>query len=343
MNDIQESFQKFITVADRLNSDIVNGLYPSGKSFLSRNEICEKFNISLKTAHKVQQELCKRGLICANKGRTFTVCDPNNRGGVPLREIRLLRQNQFCVTDYVMDEISSGIKEVCQNNNLEFNEIYLELQDKHHHKLSSIGGNEPGQGIVLLPYRSIMSRGAGYFLKYWQPFRVTIDFPLPGTSGVLQDEFDVIDSIFNDIAKQNISSVMQIPHNTNVWNPLFSQQCYRFGLLLSQKLNLKMSYENNPEINLVIENINTQRPEVLIFHSGQKALLDMVLPKLIYQPVIYVICRGKGELEYCQKLSKVKTYFFDYKDFGIAAAQLLLTPDNGYPKREYIYVKGKLI
>ena len=343
MNDQIESFQKFLTVADRLNNDIVNGVYPSGKPFLSRNEICEKFNISLKTAYKVQQELCKRGLICANKGRTFTVCDPNLRDRIPLREIRLLRQYQMFVTDYVMDEISSGIKDVCQENNLEFNEIYLELQDKHHHKLSSIGGSEPGQGIVLLPYRSIMSRGSGYFLKYWQPHRVTIDFPLPGTSGVLQDEFDVIETIFNDAKSKNVSSIMQIPHNTNIWNPLFSQQCYRFGLLKSQKLNLTMLYDNSPEINMAIENINNARPDALLFHFGQKNLLDIVLDKLSYQPLIHVVCRGQGELDYCQNIPNVKPYFFDYKDFGIAAAQLLLTPDNGYPKREYIYVKGKLI
>lgn len=191
MEFLQDSFQKFFSIADALTEDIRNGIFPYGKPFLSRSEICDRFSISLKTAHKVQKELCKRGMIAANRGRAFTVCDPNERGVVPLHEIRLLRQNQPFFADYVMDELASGIQQVCESENIRFSEIFLELQDKNHHKINAAGGSDPGQGIVLLPYRSIMCRGAGYFLKYWQSYRVTVDFPLPGTSGVMLDEADV--------------------------------------------------------------------------------------------------------------------------------------------------------
>ena len=74
MYENQDNFQKFLTVADRLTHDIVNGVYVSGKPFLSRNEICDIYKISLKTAYKVQQLLCKRGLISGNKGKAFTAC-----------------------------------------------------------------------------------------------------------------------------------------------------------------------------------------------------------------------------------------------------------------------------
>ena len=343
MYENQDNFQKFLTVADRLTHDIVNGVYVSGKPFLSRNEICDIYKISLKTAYKVQQLLCKRGLISGNKGKAFTVCDPQLRGGIPLSEIRLLRQNQPFITDYVMEELSRGIAQVCLDKKIEFNQIYLELQDKHYHKLSLIGGNEPGQGIVLLPYRSIMCRGAGYFLKYWQPYRVTVDFPLPGTSGVLQDELSAVNTIFDDAKANGVSSIMQLPHNDNVWNPLFSEQCFRFGQLKSQTLNLIHTQELSPELNLAIKNINNQKPDALVFHFGQKTVLDIVLEQLSYTPLIYVICRGKGEVEYCKNISNTKCYYYNYKDFGIAAAKLLFIPENGYAKREFVYIKGKLL
>ena len=39
-----DNFQKFLTIADELYANIVNGNFHYGKPFLSRSEICEKYN-----------------------------------------------------------------------------------------------------------------------------------------------------------------------------------------------------------------------------------------------------------------------------------------------------------
>lgn len=342
MENLQESFQKFLTVADSLGRDIVSGIYPYGKPFLSRSEICSIYKISLKTAHKVQKELCKRGLIAANRGRAFTVCNPQERGGIPLHEVRLLRQNQPFVTDYVMDELSAGIRKQCQQKNLAFSEIYLELLDKFQHRINAAGGSEPGQGIVLLPYRSIMCRGAGYFLKYWQPYRVTVDFPLPGTSGIMMDEMDMTDKVFEHAHKNNALSIMQIPYTANAWNPLFSGQCFRFGELKAASLKMQHLSTFSSEINEVSADIRRLHPDALLFHDCDARSVAYIIEQLDYQPLLYFVCRSKGMAQYCSQISCAHCYIYDYEKIGAAAVDLLALPYKGSPKRELVYIKGEL-
>ena len=338
-----DNFQKFLTIADELYANIVNGNFSYGKPFLSRSEICKKYNISLKTAYKVQQELCKRGVIAANRGRAFIVCDPQDRGQVSLHEIRLLRQIQPSgKKDHVMDELSSGIRKVCEKNNIDFNEIYLDLQDKDYRKINTAGGNEPGQGIVMLPYRSIMCRGAGYFLKYWQPYRVTVDMPIPGTSGVMADDADAVAKIFRHAGENGARSIMQIPHNFNVWNPLLSGQCFRFGELSASMLNMEHFTAEAPDIKDVISLVNSKRPDALFFHGNLEKNIFSLLAEIKYSPRLYFLCRGAGEDQFYAAIPGAFRYTYDYRLMGSAAAELLMKPDLKYPKRELLYIKGKL-
>lgn len=341
MNFPQDSVQKFFSVADTLTEEIRNGIFSYGKPFLSRSEICERFCISLKTAHKVQKELCKRNLISANRGRAFTVCDPDQRGGIPLHEIRLLRQNQPFATDGVMDELSSGIRQMCAEKNIQFSEIYLELQDKNQRKINTAGGNEPGQGIVMMPYRSIMCRGAGYFLKYWQPFRVTVDYPLPCTSGVMMDEADAVKCIFEDARQCGAETIMQIPHTLGAWNQLYSYNSFRYGELYSQIVGIKQLVCEEPEINGMLDMINRLKPDALFFHGDKK--IYSVLDKINYQPKLYFFCRSEENGKLFAHIPNARCYISNYTDFGKTAVELLLKADYKYAKRELIYIKGKLV
>lgn len=338
----QDSFQKFLSIADHINDDIVNGLFSYGKPFLSRSEICDKYGISLKTAHKVQRELTRRGLISANRGKPFAVCDPANRGVIPLHKINLLRQYQHFSPDIVMDSLAGGIKSICEKKGVEFSEIYLELQNKDHQKINPAGGCEPGEGIVLMPYRSIMCRGAGYFLKYWQPYRVTVDFPMPGTSGVMLDELDMIQQIFTHARNAGASSVMQIPHSfSSAWNQLFCGQCFRFGELQAQALGLKHSAALDPETKEMIDKVNSTRPDALVFLGEFKETVFDVVGKLNYRPLLYFCSREN--MKWLLQIPGANIYHFDYYDIGAAAAELLTKPQYKYPKRELVYIKGKLI
>ena len=338
-----DNFQKFLTIADELYAEIINGNFNYGKPFLSRSEICDRYNISLKTAYKVQQELCKRGVIAANRGRAFIVCAPHDRGEISLHEIRLLRQIQEPERkDYVMDELADGIRQICEKQHISFSEIYLNLKDKDYHKINPAGGNEPGQGIILLPYRSIMCRGAGYFLKHWQPYRVTVDMPLPGTSGVMIDDADAVEKIFSHAKEHGAKSIMQIPHNFHVWNPLFSGQCFRFGRLSASMLQMEHFIADQPDTHDVAAFINSKRPDALFFHSYLGKNIYPLLAGIKYSPQLYFLCRGEGEDRFYAGISGAFRYTCDYRLLGSAAAELMLKPDLKYPKRELVYVKGIL-
>ena len=338
-----DNFQKFLTIADELYANIVNGNFHYGKPFLSRSDICEKYNISLKTAYKVQQELCKRGVIAANRGRAFIVCDPMDRGEVSLHEIRLLRQIQMPERkDYVMDELADGIRMVCEKRHIDFNEIYLDLRDKDYHKINPAGGNEPGQGIVMLPYRSIMCRGAGYFLKHWQPYRVTVDMPMPGTSGVMMDDADAVEKIFCHAKNHGAKSIMQIPHDFNIWNQLFSGQCFRFGKLSASMLGMEHFIADQPDFQDVISCINSKQPDALFFHGHLGKNIHNLLSGIKYSPQLYFVCRGEGDHKFHSGIPGAFCYTYDYRLMGSSAAELLLKPALKYPKRELLYIKGKL-
>ena len=282
-------------------------------------------------------------MIAANRGRAFIVCNPLDRGEVSLHEIRLLRQfQQADNSDYVMDELASGIKSVCEQNHIGFSEIYLNLQDKDYHKVNVAGGNEPGEGIVMLPYRSIMCRGAGYFLKYWQSYRVTVDMPLPGTSGVMIDDADAVENIFRHAKSLGASSIMQIPHDFNIWNQLFSGQCFRFGEIFARTLGMEHFTAVEPELKDVIRSINSIRPAAIFFHGNMKTNIHALIAELEYTPHLYFLCRGEGDDKFYAQIQGAYRYTYDYRSMGKAAAELLLKPALKYPKRELVYVKGKL-
>ena len=216
MTELRDTYRKFLHLADLLDIRIRTGVIPAGRPFPDRTALCEEFSISPVTAHKIQRELVRRKLLLPRRGQAFIVCDPEKLGEIPLREIRLLRQVPTTDRDPIMDSISAGARSVAERHHIEFRETYLELLDRNARKINPAGDCEPGQGMILLPNRSIMVRGAGFFLKWWN-LRVTIDCPMPGTAGVIMDALDGAEQLMSALKKAGAESVMVIPNRQSTW------------------------------------------------------------------------------------------------------------------------------
>ena len=222
--------RRCIIVTDLLELDIRRGKIQSGRPFLNRAEICERYGISPVTAHKVQRALAERGLIVSRNGRPFMVCDPERLGVVPLRKVRLLRQVPSEQVDRVMDAIAAGARKACGRHGLEFQEEFIELLDKDSRKLNAIGDCEEGQAVILHPYKEMMLRAASYFLKYWFR-RVTIDNPLPDTPGVMVDSLDGLMALFGEARRRGVKSMLLLP-SASTWQNIYISE----RLHLAQRL-----------------------------------------------------------------------------------------------------------
>ena len=338
MDGNQSNYRKFLIVTDRIDAKIRNGLIPSGKPFMDRAALCDEYGVSPVTAHKIQRELVRRGLLLPRSGRSFAVCDPKNLGTVPLREIRLLRQVP-AESDPLMDSIARGAKESAAKHHLEFSETYLELLDEKARKISLSGECEEGQGMILLPYRSIMVRGASFFLKWWNR-RVTIDFPLPGTPGVCLDFYDGVERLLDSAKQRGAASIMVIPNRPNAWDPMCDTGILRYSEIYAARLGLKYFSSTSGNVETMIRDIRKHRPDAILFHATHHRgpFLRQFLEKCPYSPMLFGFAQNDTP-----ELPGFTLYRVDYADLGFAAAELLRSLPGIQDGRGLLrFIKGAL-
>lgn len=319
MSDTQNIYRKFLIVTDEIEGRIRSGLIPCGKPFMNRAGLCGEFGVSPVTAHRIQRELVRRGLILPRSGRSFIVCDPQNLGTIPLREILLLRQVPTNNSDIVMDSIARGAKKAAAKHHLEFKEVYLELLDRDARKINPSGECEEGQGIILLPYRQIMVRGAGYFLKWWNS-RVTLDFPLPGAPGVMMDPYDGVEQLLSYAKQRGAASIMSILNRVDTWNPLCDTEILRYTEIHAAHLGLKFHAGLSGNVASLVRDIRKHRPDALLFHAThrQDSFFSNLLGSYGYSPMLLGFAQNDSPA-----LPDFTLYRTDYADLGSAAAELL--------------------
>ncbi len=344
MNELKNSYRKFLIVCDSLSNRIRNGEIEAGTPFMKRMEICEKFGISPVTAHRVQKELCKRGLLIARKGRPFMVADGIVTGKNLLKEFVFIRQVPTYEFGYHSDAVFKGISQIAKKHNIPCREIYLELLDKNSKKLDVRCDCDPDSGLIFMPYNSILVRGAGYFFKPGFN-RATVMFQLSGVPGTKTDDFDGVEKLLSEAKKRGAKSVMFVPGCIgSSRDPVLDGEKLLYGKMLCSRFGLQFMQSTSGMIPLIKKDIAAMRPDAVVFHAPS------------------MICNGKWKLfipddrEYMPQIltfslscepdadygCEVICYESDPVVHGRAAAEILLSGQGRVFHGLTEYIKGEL-
>ncbi|MBE6358254.1 MAG: hypothetical protein E7057_03285 [Lentisphaerae bacterium] len=343
MNELKNSYRKFLIVCDDLGLKICRGEIENGKPFMNRAEICEIYGISPVTAHRVQKELCKRGLLIARKGRPFLVASPNSKSAA-LKELVFVRQVPTFEIGYHSDAVFEGIRQVAKENNIPCREIYLELLDKNSKKLNVCCDCDPDSGLIFMPYNSILVRGAGYFFKPGFN-RATVMFQLSGVPGTKTDDFDGVEKLLSEAKTRGAKSVMFVPGCIgSSRDPVLDGEKLLYGKLLCSKLGLQFMQSISGIVPLIKKDIANMRPDAVVFHSPSMICngnWKLFIPDdREYMPQILTFTLAcEPDADYgCE----VICYESDPVVHGRAAAEILLSGQGRVYHGLIEYIKGKL-
>ena len=344
MTELKNSYRKFLIICDTLSNRIQDGEIAGGKPFFNRAEICEMFDISPVTAHRVQHELCKRGLLVARKGKPFLVNGDAEPGKASLKELVFIRQVPTYEFGYHSDAVSAGISEVAMANNIPFREIYLELLDKNSQKLNTRCDCDPDSGLIFMPYQSILIRGAGYFFKPGFN-RVTVMNQLSGVAGTKIDHFDGVEKLLTAIKSRGAKSVMFLPGCIgSSREPGWDSEKLQYGKILCAQLGLQFTQSISGVIPLIKKDIDNMRPDAILFHSPHmlaKRKIKLFLPDdRAYQPHILTFSLSCEPLE--DYGCEVIRYETDPVEHGKVAAKMLLSGQGRVFHGLTEFIKGKL-
>lgn len=344
MDELKNSYRKFLIVCDSLSNRIRNGEIEAGTPFMKRVEICDKFGISPVTAHRVQKELCKRGLLVARKGRPFMVADGLTPGMNLLKELVFIRQVPTYEFGYHSDAVFKGISQIAKDNDIPCREIYLELLDKNSKKLDVRCDCDPDSGLIFMPYHSMLIRGAGYFFKPGFN-RATVMFQLSGVSGTKTDDFDGVEKLLEQAKARGAKSVMFVPGCIgSSRDPVLDGEKLLYGKLICSQLGLQFMQSISGVVPLIKKDIAEMRPDAVVFHSPvmiHHSHWKVFIPDdREYMPLILTFSLScEPDADYgC----KVICYETDPVVHGRAAAEMLLSGKGRIYHGLTEYIKGKL-
>ncbi|MBQ6473946.1 MAG: GntR family transcriptional regulator [Victivallales bacterium] len=205
--------KRFIVVSDELAMHIVHGRFRAGEPFLSRQEICERYGISLVTAHKVQRKLLEDGFLSACAGGRFLVADIKAQRR-PIRLVRFLGQQPSNVHDRFMDVWGKAMGEACSSRGIGFRHELHNLLDEDNHRIDVSCNWLPGEGIVSLGNPIAQRRFAGFLLRRDIP-RVCLKGFLAGVPQVLTDSLDGLRQLLGHAKRQGLRRMAVIYSNQN--------------------------------------------------------------------------------------------------------------------------------
>lgn len=342
MTGLKNAYRKFLIASDELANRIIRGEFVAGKEFMKRSEICDKYGISPVTAQKVQQELVRRNLLIARKGLPFIVASSGERKLPELQEIIYIRQIPTREFGYHGDEIVRGIKQITDAEGIRFREIYLELLDRNKSRISTAFDCDENAGLVLMPYKSIMIRGAAYFLKPGVR-RVTVDFPLPETPGVMADNFDGVETLLTTAKENGAKKVMFVSRRSFGANPFDDGDKMSLGRIFASRMGMEYMECISPDNQTVKSEIERLKPDAVILNSytmGDSSFVERILPHgKGGRPLLMAFTRN-FDLEH-DHAEDMWFYEIDAKLIGKEAAKILI--GQGETSAVSKYIKGKLV
>jgi len=231
-----QTLKRFIVVSDDLAAKIVHGRFRAGDPFLSREEICQRYGISLVTAHKVQRKLLEDGLLSACAGGRFLVADLQAQRR-PIRMVRFLGQLPSGESDRFIDTWGRQMEAACQRRGIGFRLELHNLLDEDNHRLDPSCNWLPGEGIVSLANPIALRRFAGFLLRRNIP-KVILKGFLAGVPQVLTDNLDGLRQLLGHAKRHGLHRIAVITSFLNLNTDNFERK--RLAPLVAQELGLEV-------------------------------------------------------------------------------------------------------
>lgn len=212
MASVQENRSKFRHVLDELAMQIYNGELESGSPMYSRQELCEKFAVSPMTAHRVQSELQKLGLLSPRSGQGFIINAPRMvepEGFEPLRRVITIGgRNAIGPGTLLGERIVAGIADECARHDLEHVVEYVNVLENRQGFINTRRRLEADEGLALFFGASLLPEVVSLLLT--PKLRVSlINESMPGHISVRSDNRHCVKSVLDALVKRRCRRIVR--------------------------------------------------------------------------------------------------------------------------------------
>ncbi len=241
MTTVQENRSKFRHVLDELVMQIYNGALESGSPLYSRQELCRKYDLSPMTAHRVQSELQKLGLLTARPGQGFIIHAPRliePEGFAPLRRVVTIGGRNAIGPGTIHGErIMAGIAEECARNGLEHIIEYVNLLENRQGFINTRRQLKADEGLSLFLGPSLLPEVISLLLT--PKLRVSlINESMPGHISVRCDIRHCVKTILDAFVSCNCRRILRASYFSSFAPTIneaesiefFEEFCREYGL-----------------------------------------------------------------------------------------------------------------
>lgn len=322
---------KYRFIADKLITLIHSGELVSGEKFYTRQQLCERFNISLMTAYHVQKILQERGLISnvpgvgffINRPDMYQILHPNS----PVRKIRMIGSPQAIGAEAEFgSKLVSGVKTACENHGLAFNIEFVQVLNNPLRIINTSRHLDRDEGLVVFLHDELLPEVVNLLMS--PDVRVvTIGKTFPNKSAVLHDWRHVVKEVLAFCRRRHAKKLLYTgqcsfwnsPHIETEYFENFSEMAAAYGF----------EYETDFSGNFpaIVTHIKEYQPDMVIFPTDEPALRlhDHYFADFAGRPPFV----GFGDLPSLDTKNKLRyTYRPDAAEMGRRAVEMVLKLDN---------------
>jgi len=291
MAKIQERRSKFRRAVDELAMQIYNGKLEPGAQMYSRKELCELFDISLMTAHRVQSELHKLGLLSAQSGQRFIINAPGivePEGFKPLRRvISIGGRNAIGPGTFFGERIMAGVSQECAEHNLEHVIEYVNVHENPPGFINTGRRLKADEGLALFLGRSLLPEVVSLLMT--PTLRVSlINESMPGHISVRSDLRHCVKSILDALIKRKCRKILRASYFHSYESSLNEAESLEALEDLCEANGLDLTVCTSGNHRELLEICKQWQPDGLFFNEAVSAchFLRNYAPSLARTPIV---------------------------------------------------------
>jgi DNA-binding transcriptional regulator YhcF (GntR family) len=281
---------KYIIVRDSVLHQIHNGLLKSGDRIASLRELCKQFDISYVTAHKVQKELQKTGMIQSIPGRgmfvnNLEIVKAQSQVWDKLKKIRFIGAEFAIGHDREGGRIVAEMKSQCEELGLEFEVEYISVSMPPTGILNN-GYHVKNDEAVVFFYHSFLLPEIALLLMAKDIRRVAINFGFPDVPSILPDIIPEVRQVLDYLHKNGCNRITYagcFAECINMYRENNSLQSFKAE---ANKRKIETTIITSGNCIELFDHINNEKPDAVIFSTnlGWRSFEELAAQRLDYNP-----------------------------------------------------------
>ena len=336
----------YLKVAGNIADEIRNGHFRAGDRLYSSKELCERFEISGKTAVRVQDALAKMGLIRKVRGSGVFVNYLKNvpdlskkQNTADLRRVVFFTHSDNQWTEAFQKGIQCRVNQLGFDLRIEFIAKSAVLQD-----VFKAYAARADEGYIAVSTGAGMHFATGALLFSPSVNSVLIDYITPGSSCVITDNFDGMRKLVDHAVSLGHHHFMFASNFNDSLGALnANERELAFKLVVESRSLRGMVVDSGNFADLITVLRGSNAPTAILFPQDEPALrCKKILRDAKVKPLPLVM--GFDDFASCEsRLEHLTTLRVDRAGMGAAAVDLLRAASNANRRNKIVRIPGELI